>query len=438
MGLFSSTKTRTIRPAQRLTGSVRLPGDKSISHRYAILAALAEGPSEVHFFSPSADCQSTLSCLAKLGVKMERKDDTLLIEGGGLKGLRAPAGKLDAGNSGSTMRMLAGVLAGQSFRSVIAGDASLSRRPMSRVVEPLSRMGARIRTAAGGLPPLEIDAPEGASLRPIRYELPIPSAQVKSAILLAALGVEGETEIVEPLATRDHTEIALEWMGADIGRHGQTIALRGPARLEGRKLYVPGDISSAAFFLAAGLVVPESNLVIQNTGLNPTRTGLLDVLLPMGGRIRVLNVEMINGELLGDVHVEASRLEGGEIAAAAIPGLIDELPVLAVLGTQAEQGLSFHGAQELRVKESDRIAAVAGNLRRMGAEVEEYPDGLRVAGKQRLRGAEIQTYGDHRIAMAFAVAGLVAEGPTVIRDSACVDISFPGFFDVLEGILETS
>ncbi len=435
MGLFGPAKIKKIKPAKRLTGSVRLPGDKSISHRYALLASIAEGPSEIHFFSPSADCQSTVDCLSRLGVKMERKDDTLLIEGGGLKALGPPAAKLDAGNSGSTMRMLAGMLAGQSFRSVIGGDASLSRRPMNRVVEPLSRMGARIQTAAGGLPPLEIDPAEGGALRPIRYELPVPSAQVKSAILLAALYAEGETEIVEPIPTRDHTEIALELMGANIGRHGQTIALRGPARLEGRKLYVPGDISSAAFLLAAGLLVPESNLVIQNVGLNPTRTALLDVLVPMGGRIRVLNVEMINGELLGDVHVETSRLQGGEIAPAAIPGLIDELPVLAVLGTQTEHGLSIHGAQELRVKESDRIAALAENLGRMGAEVEEFPDGLRVAGKQRLRGAEIESYGDHRIAMAFAVAGLVAEGTTGLRDSACVDVSFPRFFEVLTDLI---
>ena len=331
------------------------------------------------------------------------------------------------------MRMLGGILAGQSFRSVIEGDASLSRRPMERVVEPLALMGARIRTREGGLPPLEI---EGGELRALRYELPVPSAQVKSAVLMAGLYAEGQTEVVEPLPTRDHTEIALEQMGADIGRHGQTIAVRGPARLLGQKLYVPGDISAAAFFIAAALVVPESNLVIRNAGLNPTRTALLDLLVPLGGRIKVLNVEMINGELLGDLHVESSALEGGEVPPEAVPGLIGELPVLAVLGTQAERGLSFRGAQELRVKETDRIRALAENLRRMGAEVEEFPDGLRVAGKQRLRGAEIDSYGDHRIAMAFAVAGLVAEGTTVIHDSGCVDISFPGFFQELARVTE--
>src|SRR5213080_3801810 len=433
MALFSPTKTKKIKHARGLAGSVRLPGDQSISHRYAMLGAIAEGQTEIHYFSSSADCQSTLACLEKLGAKIERKNETVLIQGATLKGLRPPAGKLDAGNSGSTMRMLAGILAGQPFRALIGGDASLSRRPMKRVIEPLGQMGARIRSAEGGLPPLEI---EGGQLKPIHYELPLASAQVKSAVLLAGLYAEGQTEVVEPLPTRDHTEIALEQMGAEIGRHGQTIAVRGPARLEGRKLYVPGDISSAAFFIAAALVVPESNLVIPNAGLNPTRTSLLDLLVPMGGRIKVLNVEMINGELLGDLHVESSALEGGEVPPEAVPGLIDEFAVLAVLGTQAERGLSFRGAQELRVKETDRIRALAENLRRMGAEVEEFPDGLRVAGKQRLRGAEIESYGDHRIAMAFAVAGLVAEGTTVIHDSGCVDISFPGFFQELARVTE--
>ncbi len=431
MGILSSSKTKRVKPAKRLIGSVRFPGDKSISHRYAMLAAIAEGPSEIHFFSSSADCQSTLACLGKVGVKIERKDDVVTIHGGGLSGLRQAPDKLDAGNSGSTMRMLAGILAGQPFRSVVVGDDSLSRRPMKRVIEPLAQMGARIRSGDGGLPPLEI---EGGALKPIRYELLVPSAQVKSAILLAGLFAEGETEIVEPIPTRDHTEIALEQMGAEIGRHRRTIRVRGRAKLQGKKLYVPGDLSSAAFFLVAALLVPESNLVLHNVGLNPTRTAILDVLVPMGARVKVLNVEMLNGELIGDVHVETSKLEGGEIPPEAVPGLIDELGVLAVLGTQTEQGLSFRGAAELRVKESDRIALVARNLRSMGAEVEEFPDGLRTRGRQQLKGAEISPEGDHRIAMAFAVAGLIAQGTTVIRDSACVDVSFPTFFHTLSHV----
>lgn len=436
MGLFSSNKNRKVNSAKRITGSVALPGDKSISHRYAMLAAIAEGPSEIKYFSPSADCQSTLACLKKLGVKIDRKDGAVHIQGMGLDGLREPSGALDAGNSGSTMRMLSGILAGQPFRSVIGGDASLSRRPMKRVIDPLTQMGARINSAAGGVPPLEIGGSAGHPLHPIRYTLPVPSAQVKSAILLAGLFAEGETEVIEAAPTRDHTEIALEQMGAEIGRHGQTISVRGRARPEGKQLFVPGDISSATFFLVAALLVPESNLTLHNVGLNPTRTAILDWLVPMGGRVKVINVEMVNGELLGDLHVETSKLEGGEIPRELIPGLIDELPALCVLGTQTERGISFRGAAELRVKESDRIGAVAKNLRRMGAEVEEFDDGLRVAGRQTLKGAEIESRGDHRIAMAFAVAGLLAQGTTMIRGANCVDISFPGFFDVLAQVAE--
>jgi 3-phosphoshikimate 1-carboxyvinyltransferase len=428
MALFGSAKSKRIRPAKGVTGSIQLPGDKSMSHRYAMLAAIAEGPSEIHFFSSSADCQSTLACLTRLGVGVERKDNVVAVQGVGLRGLCPPRDVLDAGNSGSTMRMLAGILAGHPFRSVLGGDASLSRRPMQRVIDPLTRMGALIQCAEGARPPLEI---EGGILQPIRYELPVPSAQVKSAVLFAGLYGEGETEVVEHIATRDHTEIALEQMGVEMGRHGQTISVRGPARLEGKTAHIPGDISSAAFFLAAALLVRESNLVIQNVGLNPTRTAILDVLASMGGDIHVLNVQMLHGELIGDVRVGSSSLEGGEVPTGLIPRLIDELPVLAVVGTQTEKGLSFRGAGELRVKESDRLASVAQNLKRMGAEVEELPDGLRVAGRQMLRGAEIDSYGDHRIAMAFAVGGLVAQGTTLIRGSECVDVSFPGFFDAL-------
>ena len=432
MGLFSP-KTQKIKPAKNLTGTIQFPGDKSISHRYAMLGAIAEGPTEIHFFSTSADCQSTLTCLKQLGVGIERKDNVVLIQGAGLSGLQPAAQPLNAGNSGSTMRMLAGILAGQPFRSVVVGDASLSRRPMMRVAAPLELMGARIKLGEGGLPPLEI---EGGALKPIRYEMPVASAQVKSAILLAGLFAEGETEVVEKVQTRDHTEIILEQMGASIGCYHRTIAVRGRARLTGRKLHVPGDLSSAAFFIVAGLIAPDSNLVLHNVGLNPTRTGILDVLAPMGARVKVVNVEMLNGELIGDLHIESGPLRGGEIPESAVPGIIDELPILAVLGTQTEEGLTFRGAAELRVKESDRLAAVAENLRRMGAEVEEFPDGLRVAGRQTLHGAEIDPHDDHRIAMAFAVAGLVAHGGTEIKNSSCVDISFPDFFEILSRVAD--
>ncbi|HEY6292825.1 MAG TPA: 3-phosphoshikimate 1-carboxyvinyltransferase [Terriglobia bacterium] len=423
-----SGSSKTVSSARGLEGAVRMPGDKSISHRYAMLGAIAEGPTEIHFFSPSADCRSTLACLARLGCEINWKDTDVTVGGKGPDGLQPSGLALDAGNSGSTMRMLAGILAAQHFRSVLVGDESLSRRPMQRVIDPLTRMGARIGSGQGGRPPLEI---EGSPLRAIRYELPVASAQVKSAVLLAGLFAEGITEVVEPAVTRDHTEIALEQFGAEIERHGRTTSLRGGAKLQGKDLQVPGDFSSSAFFLAAALGLPESNLVIQNVGLNPTRTTLLDVLAPMGGRVKVLNIEQVNGELIGDLHVESGGLEGGEIAPESVPALIDELPVLSVLGTRMERGLTFHGAGELRVKESDRLSAVSRNLRRMGAEVEERPDGLRIPGRQKLRGAELDSYGDHRIAMAFAVAGLFAEGLTTIRDSSSVDISFPGFFEVL-------
>lgn len=418
----------TINPARGLAGSVRMPGDKSISHRYAMLGAIAEGATEINFFARSADCGSTLGCLAGLGVALNRREDTVTVQGVGLKGLKPPAADLDAGNSGSTMRMLAGILAAQPFGSRLTGDASLSRRPMKRIIEPLTRMGARITATEGGRPPLDI---EGGALEAIHYRLPVASAQVKSAVLLAGLYANGSTTIEEPAATRDHTEIAFEQFGAAIERQVRTVSVAGGVALRGQKLYVPGDFSSAAFFIAAALALPDSNLVIQNVGLNPTRAALLDLLVPMGGSVKVLNLDLVNGELIGDLHVESSELQGGEIAPGSVPGLIDELPVLAVLGTRMEQGISFHGAAELRVKESDRLSAVACNLGRMGAEVEEWPDGLRIPGGQKLRGAEIETYGDHRIAMAFAVAGLMAEGATIILESGCVDISFPGFFELL-------
>lgn len=426
-------RTRKISSVRRLAGSIRFPGDKSISHRYAMLASIAEGPSEIHFFADSADCQSTLRCLEQLGIKVVRNGSRVQIQGVGLQGLQPAKGPLDSGNSGSTMRMMAGLLSGQPFRSELMGDASLSRRPMRRVMEPLSLMGAQVSSAKGGLPPLII---EGGRLKPLRYELPVASAQVKTAVLFAGLFAEGVTEVVEPHPTRDHSEIALEQMGADVGRHGRTVSLRGRSHLAGRELYVPGDISSAAFFIAAALLVPGSVLTLQNVGLNPTRTAVVEFLQSIGGKIRVLNLDSLNGELIGDLRSSASALRGGEIPRAAIPGLIDELPVLAVLGTQTEQGLIFHGAQELRVKESDRIAAVAENLRRMGAEVEEYPDGMHIAGRQKLRGAEVLTHDDHRIAMAFTVAGLIAEGETVIQGSSCVEVSFPRFFEVLADVVE--
>ncbi len=418
---------------------MRVPGDKSISHRYAILAALAEGTSRIENYSPAEDCQRTLDCLKRLGVRIEQRDAAVSITGAGLDGLRASPRKLDAGNSGTTARLLAGVLAGQPFRSVIDGDNSLRRRPMRRVIEPLERMGARITAREGDLLPLAI---HGGRLRAIDYDLPVPSAQVKSAILLAGLFAEGITSVTEPVRTRDHTELALAEFGAPPEHIGRTIRMQGRPRLEARRVSVPGDLSSAIFFIAAALILPGSQLVVHGVGLNPTRAAVLDFLGAMGAPLRFARLALQHGELVGDLSVEYAPLAGGKVEGAQAVQMIDELPVLAALGPYTGQGIEIRDAHELRVKESDRIAALAENLRRMGAEVEEFADGLRVGGRSavksggRLCGAEIDPAGDHRIAMACAVAALGAERETRIRDAGCVGVSFPSFFSLLKQLLE--
>jgi len=430
---------QTISPARTIQGAIEVPGDKSISHRYAILAALAEGRSEIQHFSNADDCRRTLDCLKRLGVGLEAEGDRVRITGAGLEGLRRSRRSLDAGNSGTTVRLLAGVLSGQPFESTLTGDDSLRRRPMRRVIEPLSRMGARIRAREDEFAPLEI---RGGSLRPIDYALPLPSAQVKSAVLFAGLYAEGITTVVEPVQTRDHTELALAEFGARVERIDRSIRIHGRSekrpRLEGRQLVVPGDISSAVFFLAAALLLPDSNLLLHNVGLNPTRTAVLDVLATMGAPISLVSVHGVNGELVGDIAVRHAQLEGAVISGNMVAQLIDELPMLAALGPYTEQGVEIRDAQELRVKESDRIAALAENLRRMGAQVEERADGLRVAGRSagKPRGAEIDPRGDHRIAMAFAIAALAAQGETLIRDAECVGVSYPDFFTTLESLVE--
>ena len=440
---------KSITPVRTITGAVELPGDKSISHRYAILAALAEGTSEIQHFSTAEDCRRTLACLRRLGVAIETENDRVRITGAGLGGLRRPRRTLDAGNSGTTLRLLAGVLSGQRFESIVSGDDSLRRRPMRRVIEPLTRMGASIRARDDQFAPLEI---RGGPLQPIEYTLPVPSAQVKSAILLAGLYADGVTSVVEPVRTRDHTELALAEFGARVERIDQTICIYGCAgggpnrsHLEARRLVVPGDISSAVFFLAAALLLPESNLLLHNVGLNPTRTAVLDVLASMGAPISLVSVHGSSGELVGDIVAHHGPLDGGVISGTVVAQLIDELPMLVALGPYTERGIEIRDAQELRVKESDRIAALAENLRRMGAQVEERPDGLRVAGRSSggagrsgaaLRGAEIDPRGDHRIAMAFAITALAAEGESVIRDADCAAVSFPDFFSTLDRLVE--
>ena len=422
---------KTISPGGTIDGVVELPGDKSISHRYALIAALAEGRSEILNYSTAADCRSTLGCLRRLGVETDFTRERLRISGQGLGGLQAPRRSLDAENSGTTIRMLAGVLAGQSFASTLTGDASLRSRPMRRVVEPLRKMGAEIRAHDDDCAPLEI---RGGPLHSIDYTLPIPSAQVKSAILLAGLYADGVTTVREAVRTRDHTELALREFGATIESLNKSVRIHPRPKLEARRLTVPGDLSSGVFFIAAALIVPDSALILHNVGLNPTRTRVLDFLISIGAAIHLAAVQLRDGELIGDISVRHSALAGGEISGAHAAEMIDELPMLAALGPFTEKGIEIHGAQELRVKESDRIATISAGLRRMGARVEEFPDGLRVEGRSagKLRGAKVEPAGDHRIAMALAIAALGAQGDTVIRHADCVGVSFPEFFAILE------
>lgn len=406
-----------------------------------MLSALAEGTSELRHFAAAADCHSTLGCMSALGADVKVDKDTVRITGRGLRGLKGSWRALDAGNSGTTMRLLTGILAGQEFTSKLTGDASLQKRPMKRVVLPLREMGADIRAREDNFAPLEI---HGGHLHAIDFQMPMASAQVKSAVLLAGLFAEGVTSVTEPARTRDHTELALEEFGVAIEKHGKTLRIEGLAssngmgKLQARSLDVPGDLSSAVFFLAAASLLPDSNLLIHNIGLNPTRTAILDVFASMGASLQMLSVRSAHGEIVGDLAVKGASLKGGVIEKEQVPLVIDELPMLAALGPYTEQGIEIRDAAELRVKESDRIAALAENLRRMGATVDERPDGLRVEGRKagRLRGVEIEPHGDHRIAMAFAVAALAAEGATIIRDADCAAVSYPSFFDDLERVAE--
>jgi len=424
---------RLITPARNILGSLRLPGDKSISHRYALLGGLAHGKTRLTNFSTGADCASSLACVEALGAKVTRTSDAIEVEGVG--GVFQPSGHpLDCGNSGSTMRMLAGLLAPQQGRFTLTGDASLSRRPMERVRKPLTQMGAEIQLTDGHAPMVIA----GGQLRAIDYATPVPSAQVKSAVLFAGLQATGKTTVREAVRTRDHSELALRAFGANVERTMESVSIDGGQQLQGVEAAVPGDMSSAAFFLCAAALFPESNLVFEGLGLNPTRATLLDVLTALGAHIGVLNLEDKHGELVGTVQVNAPAggLTGTTISGALAAQLIDELPVIAAIAPYTQNGIRIRDAKELRVKESDRIALVARNLRAMGAEVEEFEDGLDVPGNQPLRGAVIDAGGDHRIAMAFSVAGLRAAGETVIRGAESAAISFPEFFDLLDRMAE--
>jgi 3-phosphoshikimate 1-carboxyvinyltransferase len=424
----------TVRPARNVRGTVSLPGDKSISHRYAMLAGIAEGPSRIENYSTGADCASSLGCMRALGVSWQKKEDGVIEVQGRGRSLAAPATALDCGNSGSTMRMLSGIIAGQKFSSEMVGDESLSQRPMQRVITPLSAMGAHIASQAGK-PPLCIT---GAALKAIDYTMPVASAQVKSCLLFAGLLADGETRITEPLRTRDHGEVALRAFSAKLDRRnsgqGNEIIIRGGQRLRGIEARIPGDLSSAAFFLCAAALFPGSQLTVPGLLMNPTRARLLDVLMQIGLRISVTQLDEIHGELVGSLQVEGAGLRGATISGADSAALIDEIPVLAAIAPFTEQGIEVRDARELRVKESDRIAALAANLRLMGAHVEEREDGLKIPGGQALHGAELDSFGDHRIAMAFAVAALRAHGETVIRGAESAAISYPAFFHTLEEV----
>lgn len=445
-----------MQPAQRMTGRLHLPGDKSISHRAAIIAALAGGSSLLSNFSTSADCASTLDALRSLGVSVSREGNEVLVQGMGPAGLRAPGGSgsepLDCGNSGSTMRMLAGVLAGYDFESILTGDESLRSRPMKRIIEPLELMAARV-SSENGRPPLRI---AGSNLlKSISYTLPVASAQVKSCILLAGLRANGRTEVIERLgATRDHTERMLRWFGASLetrtdessGSSVNIVSIDGPASLSSRDVKIPGDISSAAFLIAGAALLPGSDLTIEDVGLNPTRTQFLATLRSFGFDIEVREGKSAGNESVGTVRVRAQEFPDDSlqrerdvpnlVRGRLIPQLIDELPLLAVVGTQISGGLEIRDAAELRVKEADRISTTVRNLRAMGAAVEEYDDGLRVAGSAPLHGATLDSFGDHRIAMAFTVAAMLADGPSEIAGADCVAISFPEFFDLLASVTD--
>ena len=425
--------TLQIAPARSVRGRLEVPGDKSISHRYAILAALADGPSTLTNYAPGADCQSTLACLAAMGVTVTREpgpNGSIHVTGRGLGGLVAPTAPLDCGNSGTTMRLLAGVLAAHPFTATMTGDESLSRRPMRRVMVPLAEMGARFEAADGGRPPLTV---HGGGLRAIHYRPEVPSAQVKSAVLLAGLHVEGETRVTEPAATRDHTERALEAFGAAPTVEGRTIAVTGGRRLHGRALKVPGDLSSAAFPAAAAAALAGSDVTIEGVGLNPSRAAILNLLRRFGADVEAQVTRQDQGEPVGHIRVRHRALEPVEILPDEVPELIDELPVLAALATFGG-GLTVSGAGELRVKESDRISALVGGLRAMGADADEAPDGFTIRPSRRLTGGVVDAHHDHRLAMAFAIAALGASGPTTITGADAVAVSYPSFFSDLDAL----
>ncbi|EJL32128.1 3-phosphoshikimate 1-carboxyvinyltransferase [Brevibacillus sp. BC25] len=424
-----------VQQAKQIKGTVRVPGDKSISHRAVMFGALAEGTTTIEGFLPGADCLSTISCFRRMGIEIEQQGDTVTVQGKGWYGLQEPSQHLDVGNSGTTIRLMAGIMATQPFHVVMEGDESIAKRPMRRVIGPLRQMGAKIDGRKDGeYTPLSI---RGGELQGMAYQSPVASAQVKSAIMLAGLQAKGVTSVTEPHLSRDHTERMLQAFGVQVVRDGLTVSVEGGQKLKGRAISVPGDISSAAFLIAAVMVVPGSSLLIENVGINPSRTGIIDVVKAMGGSLELLNERIVNEEPVADLLVTHSELHGIEIAGDIIPRLIDEIPVIAVMATQAKGQTVIRDAEELKVKETDRIATVVSQLSKFGARLTPTDDGMIIEGKTGLTGAVIDSMGDHRIGMAMAIAGLVAEGETTIENDDAIDVSFPGFHDLLVKISQS-
>ncbi|GED66686.1 3-phosphoshikimate 1-carboxyvinyltransferase [Brevibacillus reuszeri] len=421
-----------VRQAQKIEGTICVPGDKSISHRAVMFGALANGTTTIEGFLPGADCLSTISCFRSMGIAIEQQDDKVTVQGKGWYGLQEPSEHLEVGNSGTTIRLMAGIMSTQPFHVVMEGDESIAKRPMRRVIGPLRQMGAKIDGRKDGeFTPLSI---RGGDLQAITYQSPVASAQVKSAILLAGLQAKGVTSVTEPHLSRDHTERMLQAFGVQVLRDGLTVSVEGGQELQGRAISVPGDISSAAFLIAAVMVVPGSSLLIENVGINPSRTGIIDVVKAMGGSLELLNERIVNEEPVADLLVTHSELHGIEIAGDLIPRLIDEIPVIAVMASQAKGKTVIRDAEELKVKETDRIATVVSQLSKFGAKVTPTDDGMIIEGQTPLTAATIDSHGDHRIGMAMAIAGLAASGETVVENDEAIDVSFPGFGQLLEKV----
>lgn len=425
----------TTKKAKQIAGEVSVPGDKSISHRAVMFSSMAKGTARIFGFLPGADCLSTISCFRQMGVSIQQSGEQVIVDSLGLDGLREPHEVLDVGNSGTTIRLMSGILAGRPFHSTLIGDESIARRPMKRVVLPLKQMGAKIDGRSNGeYTPLSI---RGGQLNGIEYHSPVASAQVKSAIILAGLQAEGQTTVYEPHLSRDHTERMLSSFGVELRSFdGGVSIVGGQALRQQEEIHVPGDISSAAFLLAAAAIVPGSELLIRNVGINPTRTGIIDVLQEMGAHLEILNERVAGGEPVADLYIKQSPLKGIEIGGSIIPRLIDEVPIIAVLATQAEGTTVIRNAEELKVKETNRIDVMVQELKKMGAGVEPTEDGMIIQGSSKLNGARCQSHGDHRIGMSMAIAGLVADGETVIEQAEAINVSFPGFEQILRSIIK--